>query len=336
VKVYDPVSSKGHLPFNSKFCESIRHRITKIYGNRDAFNYFAWSGVFCDSTFFRNKLTLGSSFLRHLRSFANIFDDEQRLILSFENRFLFILFLPITRNDRLYLVFHNNAPGFERSNKLIRWFVKRSLSGVNAIFLAKSQSAVYSDIQFTSSCVSGIPIETKNNYQTECAKEKYILWGAKRHADLDLLRELVSSERLLDILGKHNLKFIVRGDSVEPNKSELVSFIHHWLSDVEYRRLLNQAQVVIIKYDDSYVAKASSFLVDVLEGPSQLLLYESDEFLEFYDLLGKGSYFKDHHDLCDKLEVLIGGDIKRHDHEGLVKLENERLTNLEKFLDMCK
>jgi hypothetical protein len=145
------------------------------------------------------------------------------------------------------------------------------------------------------------------------------------------LRELVSSERLLDILDKHNLKFIVRGDSVEPNKSELVSFIHHRLSDVEYTRLLNEAQLVIIKYDDSYVARASSLLVDVLEGSSQLLLYESDDFLEFHDLLGEGRYFKDHHDLCVKLEVLISGDIMRHDHEGLVILENERLTNLEKF-----
>lgn len=328
INIFDPISPKGHCDFNTRLIEGFDTSVNFSLIDNRAYNYKIKTTKISKRLFKKDNLLF--LFLRHFYSFLN-FSDNLRIVLSFENRFIFILLFPFINKRKIILLIHNNIPGYLKKSKFTRCIFDLSIRKTNIIFFSPSPFSVLTHIRFNSHLISCVPFSSHVKF--DCSEKiSNVIWIARNNDDMLLFKSLCKSQRFFHFLTKNNLRFYSRKSNTYNSLINVVK-IPQFLDSTEYNKLFSSENIIILSYDKSYRFKASAILVHCVSSSANLLISDMPENREFSDLLSYNNYFSDLDDLLNKLDVLLKSpDIDRTSRVSV--LEKKRIQNLNMFLSL--
>lgn len=330
MKVYDPVSPPGHSSFNTKIINELGGRISTIYVLQRAINSEL------DSRRTRSALysSVGSkifSVFRHMHALINPFDSEKRLVLAFENRFIFLFLLGLSRKSNLYLVFHNNMTGYLSCGLILRFIYRRCLKKTNAIFLTDSARSVFSNVDFDSVLVTSIPIVSRS--KKDCTSvNRQIIWLAKAYLDDVFIKELYNNDVFNELISKNDLTFVLRQMPCFNVEKKNWVVIAERLDNADYDTMVSKSWLCVVHYNNRYRFRASSILTDCLELGANVIANRSVELLGYSDCVPQERFFSSVEEFIDLVEKNLSMQIQPISIDCISKNNVIRKKLLSKYL----
>lgn len=332
LEIFDPISSRGHKAFNSKLirCLETPYQI-RILAPRAIDS--SVSGLDTGAEWLFKFDGFAMSLLRHVCCILLGGRRKGKLILSIENRFIFLfLLLPLSFRKRYFIVIHNNVRGYENANRIVQWFFQRALAGVNAIFLTHRAQKSMKSFRFNSTLKSRIPIQMNKPL---CVKDEpiaqYIYWPAKSNSDLEFIYSLQSSKKLNRFLESKSITVIYHDPKCGVDVSPQWKCVKGRLEYQTYIDLLSQSRMVVVRYASSYVGRASSVIVDCVENGANFYLSDTEENREYEELIGNDRFFQTEDDFFALMIRAFDAEQINISRKCISSLEFQRSADLNGF-----
>lgn len=316
VLLVDPISPKGHIPFNKAFIETLlsikasvcllcsedMSQVASVAKGKDIKIAFArtvnkglWGRIVC---LYNHLLAVN---LKKKEGFNKVF------FLSYDTLSLLVLGLFLNRD--FVFISHNNISWAYSKNYLKRIFFKLSTRKHNVLFLTQDAMKKAVSLGVTNSYYFPhflFKFDKKKDALSESHddKKKIILWPGGSGSDKKFLSLLVNSKKLDSLLKRFNAVLVVKGASSFIGNSNII-MIKKYLTDVEFVKLFDQADILIMKYRSDYVGRASSLMSWIVSNQLNALIGNDFLIQDYLPFFSEDPTYDSFESLLEKLEFFL-------------------------------
>lgn len=254
-----------------------------------------------------NKVAFTLSVFRRLNYIKQIIKREKYNYVIFSSYISFFqLFFRF--DSPTFLVNHYNLAILDRRRKcMIKLLAK------NYIFISlceQIQNFLKNNLELDSIVVKHGLFLKNNEKLKELSFHKqygdYILMPASASLDVDLIENILHSERFNDFLKKNSLKLVVKGKYETQNENIIV--LNRYLSHEEYHNLFYNAVSIILPYNVFFINRISATLLESITYNIPCLLSSKYLYDIYKNYFKYDAYIESSDQLVNNLDKVLNND----------------------------
>lgn len=215
--------------------------------------------------------------LLYIRKKIKFKEYTKVIFLSFENISIFLMFFYHKKNNLFIL--HDNLRRIK--NPIIYRILKYLSQKVQLISLDDFIKSNLERIKIKSKKIVHPCINIKYKGIEEIYDEEIKIFSPSiSSVNNKLIEEIILDNEMKLLLASKKIKLILRSNAIK-SMSENIMILNNYLSTEEYRKLLNESDIILLPYSDDFNNRISGVLLEAISLEKSIILSKNND-LKYY------------------------------------------------------